>query len=82
MQLDNPRFGLRGEISPVRHQFTSFFQRIAAPISLLGFVADYVTQRRLCNFALKIRSISDPIAEGAAETVRGDVAAAHTAQKS
>ena len=57
---------------PSSHQRPALFQRVAAPIGLLGLVADHMRERRLGDLAREMRLIARPISEGRAEAVNGD----------
>ena len=58
-----------------------FFQRVAAPVGLLGFVSDDMGVRRLGDFARKMRFVASPIAESRTETVNRHRLLIHPVQK-
>lgn len=80
LHLQNIAAGFRlAIIRPCRHKFAPLFQRITAPISLLGLVADNVRESLLRQLAREVRFVAGPISKGRAEAVRRHVRA-HASQ--
>ena len=57
------------EGGPCLHQLTTLFQKVAALIRELGFVAERMSQSRFANIAWEGSNLSGPIAKGRTETV-------------
>ena len=77
----DPDWARLTELSPRVHQRSPLLQRVAAPIGLLGFVADDVSERSFGQFAREIRLVARPIAEGRTKPVNRDPIGLHSAQE-
>ena len=55
--------GVAAYCSPARHQLTSLFEQITAPIGRLHLVGNGVTQRHFRDFARKVRPLGGPVAK-------------------
>ena len=66
------------EFRPCFRKRAPLFERVAAPISLLGLVAKNVGERGFCNLAGKFRSLASPIAKGRADPMNREISDADT----
>jgi hypothetical protein len=66
---------------PCLHQLAPLFQRVAAPVRLLGLVANRVRKGGLGNLARELGLVPRSIAKGRAEAMRREIASSHSPQR-
>src|ERR1700733_833168 len=65
---------------PCLHERSALLQSIRAPVSLLGLVADHMSERGFGDLSREVRLIAGPIAKGAPESVNRSVGNSKTGQ--
>src|SRR6516165_8885914 len=66
---------------PCVHYLPALLEQVAPTISSLNLVANRVRQCHFAGLSRKVRALTAPIAEGAAEAMRSKIATAHTPEK-